>query len=90
MLEDARDRGIVKIEIAVPDAINPRLSADLCAAYNLRQAIVVDRFDRTPDGSRLHQEDFTQALALPSEAKYEGTSSPPSRRPSSTVARSRA
>jgi DNA-binding transcriptional regulator LsrR (DeoR family) len=45
LLEDARDRGIVKIEIAVPDAINPRLSADLCAAYNLRQAIVVD----TPD-----------------------------------------
>ncbi|OOP65273.1 hypothetical protein BMF89_00025 [Arthrobacter sp. SRS-W-1-2016] len=47
--------------------------------FGTRQAIVVDRFDRAPDGSRLHQEDFTQALALTSEAKYEGTSAPPSR-----------
>lgn len=45
MLEEARERGIVRIEIAVPDAINASLSADLCSAYKLRQAIVVD----TPD-----------------------------------------
>lgn len=44
-----------------------------------RQAIVVERFDRAPDGARVHQEDFTQALALGSEAKYEGTAAPPSR-----------
>lgn len=47
--------------------------------FGAREAIVVDRFDRAPDGSRIHQEDFTQALALGSEAKYEGTSAPPSR-----------
>ncbi|MFE5837971.1 type II toxin-antitoxin system HipA family toxin [Arthrobacter sp. NPDC056493] len=47
--------------------------------FGSRQAIVVDRFDRAPDGNRLHQEDFTQALALASEAKYEGSSAPPSR-----------
>lgn len=47
--------------------------------FGSRQAIIVDRFDRAPAGSRLHQEDFTQALALPSEAKYEGNSAPPSR-----------
>jgi serine/threonine-protein kinase HipA len=56
----------------------PAAKADL-QMFGSRQAIVVDRFDREPDGNRLHQEDFTQALALPSEAKYEGTSSPPSR-----------
>lgn len=47
--------------------------------FGAREGIVVDRFDRTPDGSRIHQEDFTQALALGSDAKYEGTSAPPSR-----------
>ncbi|SKB66407.1 serine/threonine-protein kinase HipA [Arthrobacter sp. 31Cvi3.1E] len=47
--------------------------------FGAREALVVDRFDRAPDGMRIHQEDFTQALALGSEAKYEGTSAPPSR-----------
>lgn len=37
------------------------------------------RYDRTQDGGRLHQEDFTQALALASTAKYERTTAPPSR-----------
>jgi serine/threonine-protein kinase HipA len=66
-------------------ALRTAAAADLPAAkahlemFGSRQAIVVDRFDRAPDGSRLHQEDFTQALALTSEAKYEGTSAPPSR-----------
>ncbi|MET3811551.1 HipA domain-containing protein [Arthrobacter sp. UYEF3] len=49
------------------------------ATFGSRRAIIVERFDRAPDGSRLHQEDFTQALALASEAKYEGNSAPPSR-----------
>lgn len=47
--------------------------------FGSRQAIVVERYDRAPGGIRLHQEDFTQALALASEAKYEGSASPPSR-----------
>jgi serine/threonine-protein kinase HipA len=47
--------------------------------FGERDAIVVKRFDRTADGGRLHQEDFTQALALASTAKYEGTTVPPSR-----------
>jgi len=47
--------------------------------FGSRRAIVVERFDRTAEGSRLHQEDFTQALALASAAKYEGTTAPPSR-----------
>ena len=47
--------------------------------FGSRQAIIVTRYDRTQDGGRLHQEDFTQALALASTAKYEGTTAPPSR-----------
>jgi serine/threonine-protein kinase HipA len=47
--------------------------------FGTRQAIVVTRYDRTHGGGRLHQEDFTQALALASSAKYEGTTAPPSR-----------
>ncbi len=47
--------------------------------FGARQAIIVTRYDRTRDGGRLHQEDFTQALALASTAKYEGTTSAPSR-----------
>ncbi|MET3143537.1 UNVERIFIED_ORG: serine/threonine-protein kinase HipA [Arthrobacter sp. UYEF2] len=47
--------------------------------FGSRQAIVVTRYDRTPDGGRLHQEDFTQALALASTSKYETSTAPPSR-----------
>lgn len=47
--------------------------------FGARQALVVTRYDRTPGGGRVHQEDFTQALGLGSEAKYEGTTAPPSR-----------
>ena len=60
------------------DAGIPAATARL-EIFGSRQAIIVDRFDRAPAGSRLHQEDFTQALALASEAKYEGSSAPPSR-----------
>ncbi|MHC6219548.1 type II toxin-antitoxin system HipA family toxin [Arthrobacter sp. MMS24-S77] len=44
--------------------------------FGSRQAIVVTRYDRTPDGGRLHQEDFTQALALASTSKYETSTAP--------------
>jgi serine/threonine-protein kinase HipA len=40
--------------------------------FDGRQAIIVDRFDRV-DGERTHQEDFTQALSVPSLSKYEST-----------------
>lgn len=66
-------------------ALNVAAAAGLPAAesrletFGTRQAIIVTRYDRTHDGGRLHQEDFTQALALASSAKYEGTTAPPSR-----------
>ena len=47
--------------------------------FGTRPAIVVTRYDRTPEGARLHQEDFTQALALPSTSKYETSTATPSR-----------
>jgi serine/threonine-protein kinase HipA len=41
------------------------------ATFDDRAAIVVARYDRGPDGTRVHQEDFCQALALDPQAKYE-------------------
>ncbi|MDI2033196.1 HipA domain-containing protein [Paenarthrobacter nitroguajacolicus] len=80
------------LESAIPDllasedwALKVAAATGLTAAksrlqiFGSREAIIVDRFDRASDGSRIHQEDFTQALALGSGAKYEGTSTPPSR-----------
>ncbi|MHB1172346.1 MAG: type II toxin-antitoxin system HipA family toxin [Lacisediminihabitans sp.] len=43
-----------------------------------RLAIVIERYDRAA-GKRLHQEDFTQALGLGAQYKYETSSVPPSR-----------
>ncbi len=45
LLAAARDLGIVKIDITVPDAINTDLSARLADEFGLRRAVVVD----TPD-----------------------------------------
>lgn len=42
--------------------------------FDEREAIIVTRYDRSPDGTRLHQEDFCQALGLDPQAKYESTS----------------
>lgn len=39
--------------------------------FGERTAIVVTRYDRGPDGARIHQEDFCQALSLDPQAKYE-------------------
>lgn len=56
----------------------PAATAELTTFGN-RRAIVVARYDRTASDGRVHQEDFTQALALGSDAKYEGSTRPPSR-----------
>lgn len=42
--------------------------------FGSRKAIVVTRYDRGAGGQRIHQEDFTQALGLDPEAKYESAS----------------
>lgn len=49
-------------------------AASHLASFDRRQAIVVERYDRTADGQRIHQEDFCQALGLDPGAKYESTS----------------
>lgn len=41
------------------------------AAFDGRQALVVERYDRRPDGTRVHQEDFNQALGFRGDQKYE-------------------
>jgi serine/threonine-protein kinase HipA len=37
------------------------------------QVLIITRFDRTPDGQRIHFEEFNQLLGYPSEAKYGGS-----------------
>ncbi|HSA87695.1 MAG TPA: HipA domain-containing protein [Nitrospira sp.] len=37
------------------------------------QVLIITRFDRTPDGQRIHFEEFNQLLGYPSEAKYSGS-----------------
>jgi serine/threonine-protein kinase HipA len=50
------------------------------ATFGDRKALVVERYDRTPDGRRIHQEDFCQALGLNPNDKYETTAMPAPRR----------
>lgn len=41
MLEQAREHGVIKMEIATPSLLDARLSQQLAAAYDLRRAIVL-------------------------------------------------
>ena len=73
--------GAVKYLVQTEDwALRVARGADIRAAesclgrFKQREAIIVARYDRTPEGRRLHQEDFCQALGLGPEAKYESTS----------------
>lgn len=48
-----------------------RAAGSRVEAFGERDAIVVERYDRTAEGRRIHQEDFCQALGLDPQAKYE-------------------
>lgn len=57
--------------LAVARAAGIRAAEARIERFGGREAIVVARYDRREDGSRIHQEDFCQALGLPPQAKYE-------------------
>lgn len=40
-------------------------------SFDGANALVIERFDRDPNGGRIHQEDFNQALGLIGDRKYE-------------------
>jgi serine/threonine-protein kinase HipA len=72
--------GVVKHLIQTEDwALRVARAAGIDAAesrltrFEEREALVVVRYDRSPEGNRLHQEDFCQALGLDPQAKYEST-----------------
>jgi serine/threonine-protein kinase HipA len=51
----------------------PIAEMEIAAVGNLAgEALLIRRFDRTPDGRRLHFEEFNQLLGKPSVDKYEG------------------
>ncbi|EMY34775.1 HipA domain-containing protein [Arthrobacter crystallopoietes BAB-32] len=55
-------------------------AVDACLTVDgASEHLAVTRYDYTPDGEWLHQEDFNQALALPREPMYEDKTSTPSR-----------
>ncbi|QOD04346.1 type II toxin-antitoxin system HipA family toxin [Pseudarthrobacter sp. BIM B-2242] len=47
--------------------------------FGSREALIVERYDRTKDHHRIHQEDFTQVLGISSAAKYDQSTAGPSR-----------
>lgn len=69
MLELARSAGITVPQTRlVPVSAVHGLPAE--AARLPGQALVVQRFDRTPDGKRIHMEDFAQVFGLFPDDKY--------------------
>jgi serine/threonine-protein kinase HipA len=51
-------------------AVIPRAEADLPEALPFDQILAVRRFDRTPDGARVHMEEFAQVLQYEPRQKY--------------------
>ncbi|MFI2565372.1 type II toxin-antitoxin system HipA family toxin [Paenarthrobacter sp. NPDC018779] len=65
--------------LRLASAIGLRSARTELEVFGSRLALVVQRYDRNTDGARIHQEDFTQLLGLPSAAKYDQSVSTPSR-----------
>jgi len=59
--------------LRVARAAGLRAAQSRLAKFEAREAIIVTRYDRSPTGERLHQEDFCQALGIGPRAKYEST-----------------
>ncbi|MEW9874151.1 HipA domain-containing protein [Arthrobacter sp. HS15c] len=82
---DPLDSPIPNLLAAEHWALDLARAAGLAAArtkmdrFGTREALVVDRYDRTTDHRRIHQEDFTQVLGLASAAKYDQSTAVPSR-----------
>jgi serine/threonine-protein kinase HipA len=72
--------GIVEVEYLTTKAAVELLPGDRTVTLEIaevsgvrRPCLLVRRFDRTPDGGKIHFEEFNQLLDRPSEAKYEGS-----------------
>lgn len=59
------------VELVDPETLRG-VSEDLLSAPGA--VLAVDRFDRTPDGDRIHVEDFNQILGAPTDRKYTSAS----------------
>jgi serine/threonine-protein kinase HipA len=74
-VRDGRDTSLEEWSARLADACGLDVSVPQAIKVDEIDVLVVERFDRRVDGqgrvTRLHQEDFAQALGLPSRAKYE-------------------
>ena len=66
--------------LRLADAAGMPAAQSRLATFDGRAAIVVTRYDRGPDGRRIHQEDLCQALGLDPQAKYESVAEYEARR----------
>ena len=71
---------IVELEYITTQACRALLRGDQVANMSIApvqavadKALLVERFDRMPDGTRLHFEEFNQLLGKKSEDKYDGS-----------------
>ncbi len=62
LLEQARDSGVIRIEIIAPGLVDLELSEDLAAAYHLRRALVLAVSDYPETEMRQHLAQTTAAL----------------------------
>jgi DNA-binding transcriptional regulator LsrR (DeoR family) len=62
LLEQARDLGVIKIEISAPPPIDPQRSEELAAAFELRHAVVLNVADGPDAELRRHLATVTAGL----------------------------
>jgi serine/threonine-protein kinase HipA len=72
--------GIIELEYLTTTAAAALLPDDRVVSIEVAsvekvhgQCLLVKRFDRTADGTKIHFEEFNQLLGRPAEAKYEGS-----------------
>lgn len=67
ILEAALESGLVKVEFALPEPIDPGLSDEMCSAYGLRRAMVLERAENKETRPELRKRIGAVAARLLSE-----------------------
>jgi serine/threonine-protein kinase HipA len=78
-LPSSQIAGVVELEALTTVAAGALLAGDRVVEIDVAGVegisglcLMVKRFDRTPEGGKIHFEEFNQLLNLPAEAKYDG------------------
>ena len=74
-----REARLEEASALLADALDLNVSVPVAMKFDGVDALLIERFDRHVENgivSRIHQEDFAQALGLPSELKYQRNGKP--------------